>query len=107
MTCQLLLQPLLVANRRLAAFLRAVGSWHAGRSTLPILDHQRVTLNRDTGNISFHSRPIIQYGPHGEFSIAEMKWDSVNQWESDGSPYIRVRVTHHRFISDLSAICSH
>ncbi|BDA44004.1 hypothetical protein COCOBI_05-1880 [Coccomyxa sp. Obi] len=64
-----------------------------GRSTLPIVDHQQVTLHRDTGTITFHSRPIIQHGPHGEFSIADMVWESVNQREPDGSPYIRMDIT--------------
>lgn len=66
--------------------------WHAGRSTLPIVDYQRVTLDRETGSHTFHSRPIIQHGPHGEFSIAEMVWHSTNLREPDGTPYIRVRV---------------
>ncbi|CAL8469994.1 g9536 [Coccomyxa elongata] len=67
--------------------------WLAGRSTLPIRDHQNTTLNRKTGNITFYSKPILLNGPKGEFFIADMHMDILNRVESDGSPFVTIDVT--------------
>ncbi len=62
----------------------------AGRPTLPIIDHQSTAFNKKTGNLAFHSAPIIQNGPNGEFSIADMNWDILNRVEADGTPFVTV-----------------
>ncbi|KAK9915782.1 hypothetical protein WJX75_004084 [Coccomyxa subellipsoidea] len=64
-----------------------------GRPTLPILDYQRTTLNKETGNLTFDSAPIIQHGPNGPFSIAQLHWDVFNRVGSDGQPFITIDVT--------------
>ena len=68
----------------------SIDKWLAGRSTLPIRDHQNTTLNRKTGNITFYSKPILLNGPKGEFSIADMHMDILNRVEPDGSPFVTV-----------------
>ena len=63
---------------------------------MPIIDYQSTTLNKKTGNLTFDSAPIIQHGPHGEFSIAELHWEVFNRMETDGTPYITVRASTAR-----------
>jgi hypothetical protein len=69
---------------------------------MAMVDFQRTILNPKTGNITFHSRPILTEGPKGEFSIADLYLGIFNRTSPDGSPYITVELGHH--IHSASAI---
>ena len=69
--------------------------------------HQRTSLMPETGNLTFHSRPVLAGGAKGEISIASMFWQLFNRTAPDGAPFLHVRSAAHSLAHDKSQHAPH